>query len=259
VTAAARDARPRGATVHVWSAELDAPQWPVARFEPTLSTGELQRAGRYRFAVDRRRFVVRRALLRLLLSRETGADPPALEFCQGPAGKPELAPSSCAAGLHFNLSHTRGLALFAVARGPRVGVDVEALRPLADLEAIARTFLSAWEQAALRALPADVRNQAFFVAWTRKEALLKATGEGLTLSPERIEVTVAPHEPALLRAIEEDLDAAARWTLRTLPVGRTHAGTVAVEGRVRRLFFRHLAPLPRADAAVLAFTEHAGG
>lgn len=246
MTPIAREIDLRDEAVHVWSAELDAPQWPVAALEQTLSADELRRAARYHFAVDRRRFVVRRALLRLLLSRYTRTEPTDLEFRYGPAGKPELAQSPGDAALRFSLSHTHGLALFAIAWGRRIGVDVEALRPLPDFEAVARICLTAREHARLRALPAGRQCEAFFLAWTRKEAFVKATGEGLALPPERIEVTIDPGEPAILYAVGGAPDAAAAWTLRTLPIGRTHAGTVAVEGRVGRLVSRRLEPWSRA-------------
>ena len=242
--------------IHVWSAALDAPPWPAAVLERTLSADERRRADRYRFAADRRRFVVRRALLRLLLARYTGAEPLALAFRQGHAGKPDLARPFDATGLSFNASHTWDLALVVIARGHRVGVDVEALRALRDLDGVARTCLTAGELAALRALPAHRQNEAFLAAWTRKEAFVKATGDGLTLAPERIEVTVDPDGPAMLRAIDGDPDAASGWSLRALPTGRDHAGTVAAEGHAHRLVYRRFAAssstVPRrvADLAV---------
>ena len=242
---------PCGDEIHVWWSALDAPGWRAAS-ERTLNPDERLRADRYRFEADRRRFVARRALLRLLLSRYTGIAPAELEFSYGHAGKPELARRLGPADIRFNASHSSGLALFVIARGRRVGVDVETLRPLPDLDEVARACLTAHEYATLQSLPPNRRNGAFLTAWTLKEAFVKATGDGLTLSPERIEVTFDPDGAATLSAVDGNRHAAA-WSLRTLPTGRAHAGAVAVERRIGRLVWRRFAPWDgdRAEPALL--------
>ncbi len=229
---------PRGDEVHVWWAALDVPRWRAAVLERTLGADERLRADRYRFESDRRRFVVRRGLLRLLLARYVGCDPIDVGLRYGHAGKPELESPGVDADLRFNASHARDLALVAIARGRRVGVDVEALRPLSDLDGVARACSSPREHAALRALPPGRRTDAFLALWTRKEAFVKATGDGLAFAPERVEVSVDPDEPACLRAVDGCRRAAAAWSLRPLPTGRGYVGAVVVEGPLGRLVWR---------------------
>ncbi|HXT39247.1 MAG TPA: 4'-phosphopantetheinyl transferase superfamily protein, partial [Candidatus Angelobacter sp.] len=133
--------------------------------------------------------------------------------------------------IHFNLSHSDGLALFAFARSHALGVDVERVRPIPEMDQVTARFFSARENAMLNALPAEQRIEAFFNCWTRKEAYLKATGEGIADALPRIEVTLAPGEPVQLLNVGGDLQAASHWSLRPLLPATGFVGAVAARAR----------------------------
>ncbi|MDQ3928579.1 MAG: 4'-phosphopantetheinyl transferase superfamily protein, partial [Chloroflexota bacterium] len=159
---------PDGA-VHIWSAPLDLPSELMPHFESLLSPGEIARADRFVFEKTRRHFIAGRGLLRSILSWYAGRQAGELEFEYGPYGKPALAESCEGAWLRFNVSHSRDRALYALARGREVGVDVEYMRTDLEYEGIAKRFFSPRESAVLRALPKSQRCEAFFNCWTRKE------------------------------------------------------------------------------------------
>ena len=148
--------------MHVWRAALDVPESQVRNLWDTLTADERQRAERYIFEKDRTHFVVARGLLRVLLGRYLRQDPPHLRFTYGPHGKPALATDTGRATLCFNVSHSHGLALYAVTRGREVGVDVERIRPEVAQEKIAERFFSPREVTVLRALPTPLQATAFF-------------------------------------------------------------------------------------------------
>ena len=221
--------------VRVRCGSLDQPDWRIGRYSRILSPDERQRADRYQFETDRRHFIAARAFLRMLLGRYLEVAPDQITFRVSVNGKPELTAVPGGTDLRFSYSHSRGLALCAVTRERRVGVDLEARRPLHDVEEIARLCLSPRENVALSSVHPDCRELAFLHCWTRKEAYLKATGEGLTLPPERVEVSIIPDEPAALLAVNGDPGAASRWSLRPLCSGPDYVATLAVEGHRYRL------------------------
>ena len=201
----------------------------------TLTADECQRAERYVFAKDRTHFVVARGLLRVLLGRYLGQDPPHLRFIYGPHGKPALATDTGGGALRFNVSHSHGLALYAITRGREVGVDVERIRPEVAQEKIAERFFSPREVTLLRALPAQLQATAFFACWTRKEAYIKAKGEGLALPLDQFDVSLVPGEPAVLLRAAWDPQEAARWSLQDLAPAPGYRAAVAVAGHDWRL------------------------
>ena len=219
--------------VHVWSVPLDSAPARIYGLWNTLSADERARAMAFRREGDRLRFVAARGSLRLLLGRYLDRAPGALEFGYGPRGKPELAGEGGGAELRFNLSHAGELAVIAVARGRAVGVDVERLGPGPAAAGIARTALSAAEKAALGMLAGPARGAAVFRAWSRKEAVVKALGEGLSLAPDRVAVSLG-QQPALF-GIAGDAGAAARWRLVDLDLSPGYVGALAGEGRGWRL------------------------
>jgi 4'-phosphopantetheinyl transferase len=214
--------------VHVWRAALDMGAAQRERLEQTLSADERERAGRFYFQKDRDQFIVARGVLRTLLGRYLGLPPVQLRFSYSSYGKPSLAPEL--QGLSFNLSHSHGLALAAVTCDRELGVDVEYIRPEVVEEPIAERFFSTPEVAALRALPAALQPEGFFNCWTRKEAYIKARGEGLSVRLDQFQVSLTPGEPAALLSVQGDPAEAARWSLRELAPGAGYTGAVAVEG-----------------------------
>jgi 4'-phosphopantetheinyl transferase len=194
-----------------------------------LSDVERHRARRFARDRDRDRFVVARARLRELLGSRLGVPPAAVELETGPYGKPALAGQFADSELRFNVSHCDDLAVYAFASGRDVGIDVEAIRALPDADLIAARFFSRREQAAYRALDASARPLAFFQCWTRKEAFIKALGEGFSHPLDSFDVSLAPGEPAqILRIVPapgDDRD----WRLESLTPAPGFVAAVVTE------------------------------
>lgn len=227
-------------TPTVWRIDLALGADGPARCLSILSEDERGKADRYLRAEDRHRFVAARAALRTILGGTLHVDPRALTFVTGVAGKPELA--GCWRGrLQFNLSHSGAWALIAVAPACRIGVDVEAIRPMADCVAIARSHFAPDEVAALTALPPDSQEDAFFACWTCKEAFVKALGSGLAKPLNGFSVTLPPAPPALV-AIDGSVGEARRWTLRQIDPSAGYAGAVALDAPNARCELRSLIP-----------------
>lgn len=207
--------------VHVWRASLDQPPEVTARLRALLDEGELDRARSFRFDLHRERYAVGRGLLRALVGRYLGRAPETIRFSYGPERKPELPRGE----LHFNLAHAEASAVYAFSSAFDVGVDVELLRASGNLDGIAERFFSPAEVAALRSLPESERPRAFLTCWTRKEAFLKARGDGLTIRLDSFDVTLAPGLPAeLLRTAWAPFEPA-RWQL--VDLSETRRGEVA--------------------------------
>ena len=223
------------AEVHVWRAQLDESLARMRELLSTLAPDERDRAVRFHFTKDRNRFIIARGLLRSILGLYLNGEPGRLRFGYGPHGKPYLMGEHNQGGLHFNLSHSHGLALFAVTREREVGVDIERVRSGISDEGIAERFFSPQEVARLRALPVALQAEAFFNCWTRKEAYIKARGEGLSHPLDQFDVSLAPGEPAALLRTRIDAEETARWSLRELNPGPGFAAALAVKGRGWRL------------------------
>lgn len=214
--------------VHVWRAELTCLSDTLQTYAASLSPDETERAARFRFAKDRDSYVTARGILRRLLSGYLASEPSAISFCTNAYGKPALAaPFDCS--LEFNLSHSGGWGLFAFARSRRVGVDVELCRPDVDFAALADSVFSPKERQFLRLMPAAYRAGAFYACWTRKEAYIKAQGQGMALALDSFDVSLTPGQPALL-ATRPDADEARRWTMRDLFPTAGCAAALVVEG-----------------------------
>ncbi len=228
-----------GDDVHVWGAALDLPAVRLASLNELLSPDERRRAGGFRFDVDRRRFIAARGLLRVILGHYLGMPPRQVTLTYGEQGKPQLAPSAAPADLSFNLAHSAGLAVYALRWGRPVGVDLEEVRSLPDLAELVAGTLSPREQAQLSGLPLEQQTEAFFKCWTRKEAYLKATGQGLAGDLSQVEVSLAPGEPARLISVNNDVLAAAQWTLHDLSLHPSYVACVAVPGPAAGVSLRH--------------------
>lgn len=227
-----------GDAVHVWQASTQVPVGRLADLTQVLAPDEQERAGRFYFDRDRRRYVVARGLLRMILGRYLHCDPAALRFRYGPYGKPHVAEP--ATTLQFNLSHAGDVILYAVTDHVRVGIDVERVDRREDVMSLARRFFSERERTLLRSLPAAKQQTAFFACWTRKEAFIKAIGEGLSYPLDAFDVTVAPETPAALLHTRTDPMAAARWRMYDLAPGPGYTAALAVEGPEVDLVCRHV-------------------
>jgi len=216
--------------VHVWRVRLDPPGEPRDAWD-LLSDAERRRAARFVQEHHRRRFVSAHAALRRILAGYTARPPRELEFTTGPQGKPALvAPGRTPRRrLEFNLSHSADLALVAVAWERPVGVDLERWEREMDHLELAERFFSPAERASLRALAAhrDELVNGFFAAWSRKEAYLKARGEGVMRGLHHFDVSLAPGEPA--RVLADRLDAAIDgWRMRAIVPDRGFSGAIVV-------------------------------
>lgn len=218
--------------VHVWRAPLDQPTHVLARFRRILAADELARAVRYHSEKDGRHFIAGRGMLRTLLGRYLRRPPGQLRFKVNAYGKPALADGG---PLSFNLSHSHGLALYAFTIAREVGIDIEHTRAEVDCQQLAAHFFSPLEVRTLLSLPVESQRQAFFNCWARKEAYIKARGEGLSRPLAGFDVSLAPGEPASLLRSDEPEGGAARWSLRELGVPAGYAAAVVVEGGGWRL------------------------
>ncbi len=219
--------------VHVWRARLDAP-WSWS-FDEALSLEDRARADRFRFESDRRRFCVARASLRLILGRYLKTKPGRLQLDTTEYGKPYFADAKMSQGLRFNLSHSHQLALIAITRDREVGVDIEYMRSDFVTDEVATHFFSRSEVEEFCAVPAEQKTQSFFNTWTRKEAYIKARGEGLYCPLDQFDVTVAPGEPPRLLNSRVDSGEVSRWVFKELHTEPGYAATLAVEGNPSKM------------------------
>lgn len=195
--------------VDLWLADLDADEYSEETAIACLSADERDRAQRFLSSVHRRRYIVRRAILRTLLSGYLEIEPRSVSFSYGPNRKPLLHGHE----LHFNVSHTDSQACFAFSSGTPLGVDIERVRPMPDLLEIAREFCSPTELEVLKSLSAEEQSRAFFRCWTMKEALVKALGYGLSYPLDQI--TISLDEPARLLDVRPDQEELLSWHLHS--------------------------------------------
>ena len=215
--------------IHIWYASLER---PVIEFQNMLSSDERYRAGRFHYKTDRNRFIIRHGILRTILSFYLDTEPDRVRFNYGKNDKPALANEYNEGKLYFNISSSEGLALYAFTRIGEVGVDIECIHDISDMMQITESYFSSAENAALRTLPTSQRKQGFFHCWTRKEAFIKAIGDGLSLPLDRFDVSLVPGEPAGLLAIEGSVTEATQWSMQDLKPASGFAAAFAVKGPV---------------------------
>jgi 4'-phosphopantetheinyl transferase len=225
------------AEVHVWMIDL-AGAAEIGAALGLLSADERDRAGRFRFDRDRRAFILTRAALRVMLGRYLGAPPEGIRFVYGNRGKPALAGRG--ALLQFNVSHSGNRAALAFTAGCEVGIDVEQIRAMPDVVAIAERYFSAEERADLARVERAARTAAFFRCWTRKEAYIKATGEGLSAPLDGFQVTLEPGAGARFVHVRGDRSEATAWQLRDLEPGSGYAAALAIRDAARTIRMRPL-------------------
>jgi 4'-phosphopantetheinyl transferase len=224
--------------VHLWWARLDAPAARIRQLADMLAPDEVERASRFHGERDRGRWIVGRGILRERLADYVGCMPGEVRLVYGPHGKPALAPDAGCPSLRFSVSHSESLVVYAITRNCALGVDVEVVRPIADLEGIAEYFFSPRERAALRALGPHERIAGFFNCWTRKEAYVKAIGFGLAQPLDAFDVELRPGAQAGLLAIDGDPHPAAEWSLHHLDAPRGVTAALAIVGNAQR-FITH--------------------
>lgn len=221
--------------VHVWRAYLDQKPSTLRELWPNLAIDERQRADKFHFRKDQAHYVIARGVLRDILSRYLGCPPDLIRFSYNQYGKPELSDITRSNLLSFNVTHSHGIALFAVAKSRLVGIDIEFMREEFATADIAERFFSPKEVSILRTIAREKKKLAFFNCWTRKEAYIKAHGEGLAHPLSSFTVSLVPEEPAALLHIDNDPQETLRWSLFELSPAQSYAATLAVEGYISRI------------------------
>jgi 4'-phosphopantetheinyl transferase len=217
--------------IHIWYCALDREAFRSSELLQTLSSDERIRAARFHFDRDRENFIVCRGVLREILGHYLGVEPEQIQFCYGRYGKPSLVDTCNNTGMRFNLSHSKNLAVYAFTRDREIGVDIEHIHHIPEMDQIAEQFFSVRENAVFRALPPHKKKEGFFNCWTRKEAFIKAIGGGLSVRLNKFDVSLAPGKPARLLKVEGDSQAASGWTIQKLQSPSGFAAAVTVEGR----------------------------
>jgi 4'-phosphopantetheinyl transferase len=216
--------------LHIWLAWLDVEEQERTRLRSYLSKDEVSRAERFIFPRDRDHFIVARGRLRELLGTYLHCPPHAVQFKTGRYGKLSLLDDGDQ--LRFNLSHSHGLALYGFCMGRELGIDTEKIRPELAGEGIAERYFSAREQRQLAELPKELRDTAFFLCWTRKEAYIKAHGDGLQIALDSFDVSLKPGEPETLRSADSD-----RWSMRSFAPAPEFVAAIVGEGEIQSTRF----------------------
>ena len=216
--------------VHVWRASLECEPPVLRRLETTLCSTETARAARFHFLRDRNHFIAGRGILRALLGAYLSKPADSLRFNFGRQDKPSLEIQGLSPRVNFNLSHSHGLAVYAFALGREVGVDVELVRPEFIGDDIAERYFSPRELTKLRSLPQALRAEGFFNCWTRKEAYVKARGEGLQIPLHGFDVSLTPGEPDELQSPDRS-----HWALRSFKPAPGFVAAVVAAGKEWKL------------------------
>jgi 4'-phosphopantetheinyl transferase len=226
-----RDLRLKNDNVDVWRASLHMDASSLSALREFLVEDERMKADRLRFKRVRENYVAARGSLRLILAAYLNKQPKNLEFQYGQHGKPSLADGLNRKGITFNMSHSHGMALYCVGLEREIGADIEKIRTDMSFEKIGKRFFSSLEYETLKQLPDDQLKNGFFNCWTRKEAYIKAKGEGLSSLISRFAVSLVPGEPAALLDHQLDAGEINRWSLIDLDVGPGYTAALAVEGK----------------------------
>lgn len=229
--------------LHVWRSSLDLPSESLERFQSTLCSDEVSRASRFLFEKDRRRYIAGRGILREILGKYLEVPASHINIDYGRYRKPFLGAEHRDSEIRFNVSHSNDLAVFAVTRGREVGIDVESIQPSFAGKEVAERFFSSCEIAEWRSLAPENKAEGFFLCWTRKEAYVKARGDGLHLPLQEFDVTLTPGQPATLKSIDQQ-----RWRLLSFEPKPDYSGAAVVEGSEFRAFYWNWTLLNAGDA-----------
>lgn len=214
--------------IQIWRAPNEVGEEDYPKLNELLSADEVERARKFRFERHRKQYVIGRSLLRILIAAYVQTDARSIRFDYTPKGKPQLPSADNGSGLHFNLAHSGRVILLGFTRNRRIGIDIEEIRKDVEIDEIAQRFFSVSEQRCLASLPLSLRYDAFFRCWTRKEALLKGTGEGLSVGLDTFSVFSSPDkEENWVRTGDQQ-----KWLIQDVDAGIGYAGAAAVECRI---------------------------
>ncbi|MGI9073374.1 MAG: 4'-phosphopantetheinyl transferase family protein [Bryobacteraceae bacterium] len=236
-----------GSDVHVWVVSSHASLLSVEELATTLSSDEKDRSESFRFEHLKRRFCISRGLLRFFLGAYLATPPQEIKFAYGRYGKPSVAGVE---GFQFNVAHSENVTIYAFAFGCALGIDVEQIRNMEDIDGIARHFFCSEEAADLNSIELPERLDAFFACWTRKEAYIKATGEGLSASLDTFRVALRPSEAPSFVHIDDSASEAQSWSLYSLRPVDGYVGALAFRGK-RNLRLSSCQPLEDVLAKIL--------
>ena len=216
--------------VHIWKVELTPPELQLPVLQNLLSPDEHERAQRIRFHQQQQAFITSRGILRFLISRylQTGAQ--SLEFSQGPHGKPFLLRPCPNPSLFFNISHSHQLALYAFSLNREVGIDLEYKHRKIDYPPLVTRICSDQEKAVMSSLEPTEQKNTLLACWTRKEAYLKATGKGITVSLHSITVSLPPSSPISLLRVDGDEQETTRWTMHEIQANLDYTAALVAAG-----------------------------
>lgn len=229
---------------HVWCASLDVSTEELSHYSLLLSRDEIERAERFYFEKDRTHFIIGRGLLRILLACYLEIEPAQIEIVYGPHGKPAVKSGLGDKTLEFNLSHSKDLALYAFNWNHRVGIDVEYMIPMADMDNFAEQYFTPRESVRINSLSGKQKEDAFFKTWTCKEAFLKANGSGLTVPINQVEMSLETDGTVKLISIGSDKEQPARWRIETFNPAPGYRAALAVEGYEGRFILQQLNNYP---------------
>jgi 4'-phosphopantetheinyl transferase len=219
---------------HIWRADLKFNECFKSSFLKLLSPDEKSRAHKFRFIKDSMNFIIARGILRSLIGKYLEINPAEVSFRYSEFGKPDIADNHF---LQFNISHSQNIALFAFTKKLNVGVDVEFVNPDIEVKDIAAKFFSPNEVSNLFALPEKKHTLGFFNCWTRKEAFIKAVGEGLSFPLNKFEVSLEPDEPVKLLATDWEPKDVSKWSIYSISPAANFVGGLAIEGVVEKIKF----------------------
>lgn len=212
----------------------------MAEFLQLLSPQELVRAERFVFARDKRRFCVARGRLRQILGGYLSCDPKKIVLEKNEYDKPLVSPAQNPLQIQFNVSHSEDLALYAFTRDHALGIDVEFIKAKTDIEGIAQRFFTEREAAIIKSLAGEEQCLAFFLGWTRKEALLKALGLGLSFPLTDCEVALKPGDFPKINSIKKDAEEGAKWKVHSFEPKTNFIAAVVINNSAASFISREL-------------------
>ena len=219
--------------VHIWSTNLKLSSGQIEELSTILSPDEKERANKFYFERDKNRFIIARGTLRKILSHYLNIEPKKLQFTYSDRGKPYLTNTA----ILFNLSHSQDLALYAITKINLIGIDLEYIRPMNDAKNLAKRFFSIREYNLISQLPPQKQQETFFKIWTCKEAYLKAKGDGLGGSLEKVEICLTPEKPVEFFSINGDIEEASHWYLYQFIPQPNYIAAVVVAEKNQKLSF----------------------
>lgn len=217
--------------IHIWRASLNVSELQVKSLLEILSVDEIERAGRFHFERDQKRFIAGRGMLRQMLGLYLAIPPQDIRFKYASHGKPLIHTDSKHQVLHFNLSHSAGVVLYAFAHNQPIGIDLEGIKRKVEIEQIAKRFFSPEEIHSLQQVPPHIQSDLFFQYWTRKEAFLKAIGKGVSFPMEQVDVSAQSGQKWAPVNLKGDSLEHSNWYGRDLFLGQGYAGAIVTEGK----------------------------